>query len=322
MKISVDQAVKELEKKFDKGIVINFEDSRKDVTVFSSGSLTLNKALGGGYPIGRIIEIYGAESSGKTTLAIHACVEMQKIGKSCLYIDVENAFDPFYAENLGVDFHKEKWQFSQPSSGEEAFGVLDVFLDVADIGLIVVDSVAALTPKAEIDGDFGESKMGLHARLMSQAMRKLVGKILKSECTVIFINQTRDKIGVVYGNPTTTTGGNALKFYASQRLEVARSGQNKEGEEVVSHRTRVKVVKNKIAPPFRKAEFDIVFGKGIDYMQELVDIAVDSDIITKKGSWYSYKETKLGQGNNSVIEILGSNPELFEEIQKQITCIK
>jgi len=318
-KISIDEAVKSLEKRFEKGIVVNFEEGRKDVEVFSSGSIALNEALGGGYPIGRIIEIYGAESSGKTTLAIHACAEIQNLGKSCLYIDVENAFDPFYAEHLGVNFKKEKWQFSQPSSGEEAFEILDVFLDVKDIGLIVVDSVAALTPKSEIDGDYGESKMGLHARLMSQAMRKLVGKIQKSSCTVIFINQTRDKIGIVYGSPVTTTGGNALKFYASQRLEVARAGQNKEGEEVVSNRTRVKVVKNKIAPPFRKCEFDIVFGKGIDKFQELIDIAVERDIITKKGSWYSYGDTKLGQGNNSVVEILNDNPELLQEIKSKIS---
>jgi recombination protein RecA len=304
-----------------KGTIINFEDDRfDDVECIPSGSLSLDMALGGGYAVGRIIEIFGEESSGKTTLAIHAAVNFQKRfpDKAVLYIDVENAFDTFYGESLGLSYKKNQWLFSQPRSGEEAFDIIDDMIKSGEISLIVVDSVAALIPRAELEGEYGESKIGLQARLMSQAMRKLVNIISKYKCTVIFINQMRDKIGVMFGDTKTTTGGHALKFYSSQRLEVSRAGQEKDGDEVTANKTRVKVKKNKIAPPFRKAEFNIVFGEGIDTVGEIINLASESGIIKKSGSWYSYDEVKLGQGTDSAKKLLKDNPELFEQIENKL----
>lgn len=315
---NLDDVLKNVEKKYGKGTVINFEEERfDDVECITSGSISLDIALGGGYAVGRIVEIFGEESSGKTTLAIHAAVNFQKrfSEKAVLYIDLENAFDTLYGEALGLSYKKDKWLFSQPRSGEEAFDIIDDMVKSGIISLIVVDSVAALIPRAELEGEYGESKMGLHARLMSQAMRKLVNVISKSKCTVIFINQLRDKIGVFFGNPKVTTGGHALKFYSSQRLDVARAGQEKDGDEVTANKTRVKIKKNKIAPPYRKAEFNIVFGKGIDTIAEIVQLSVDAGIIKKAGSWYSYGEIKLGQGADSVKKILRDNIELLDEIE-------
>ena len=274
-------------------------------------------ALGvGGLPKGRIIEIYGPESSGKTTLAIHAMAEAQKQGGIAAIIDAEHAFDRFYAENLGVDV--SNLLISQPDNGEQALEIADNLIRSGAVDIVVIDSVAALTPKAEIEGEMGDSKMGLHARLMSQALRKLTGTISKTHCTVIFINQLREKIGVMFGNPETTTGGNALKFYASVRLDIRRIGQIKNGEEIVGNHTRVKVVKNKVAPPFTKAEFDITYGKGISRSGEILDLGVDMDVIKKSGSWFSYGDTKLGQGRDAVKQLFQDNPELAEEIEIQI----
>jgi recombination protein RecA len=288
------------------------------VEAISSGSLTLDGALGvGGYPKGRVIEIYGPESSGKTTLTLHAISECQKAGGIAAFIDAEHAFDRFYAQNLGVNI--DELIISQPDNGEQALEIADNLIRSGAIDIIVIDSVAALTPKSEIEGEMGDSKMGLHARLMSQALRKLTSNISKTNCTVMFINQLREKIGVMFGNPETTTGGNALKFYASVRLDIRRSTQIKDTNgNVLGNKTRVKVVKNKVAPPFKVSEFDIMYGKGISKMGEIIDLGVEYDIIDKSGSWFSYGETKLGQGRDSVKSILKDNPELCDEIEAKI----
>lgn len=307
-----------LDKTYGKGSVMKMGDSVvEEVEAISSGSLGLDLALGvGGYPRGRVIEIYGPESSGKTTLTLHAIAEAQKAGGIAAFIDAEHAFDRFYAEHLGVD--TENLLISQPDNGEQALEIADNLIRSGAVDLVVIDSVAALTPKAEIEGEMGDSKMGLQARLMSQAMRKLTGSISKTKCTCIFINQLREKIGVMFGSPETTTGGNALKFYASIRLDIRRIGQIKVGEENVGNNVRVKVVKNKVAPPFKKAEFDIMFGRGISKTGELVDIGVLQNIVKKSGSWFSYGETKLGQGRDSVKQLLEDNPELANEIEDKI----
>ena len=310
-----------LEKKFGKGTVVSFEDTKaSDVEFVPSGSISLDIALGGGYPLSRIVEIYGMESSGKTTLAIHAAVEYQKKfpDKAVLYIDVENAFDPFYGKSLGLDYSREKWLFSQPSCGEEAFDIAQDFLRSGETSLIVFDSVAVLIPRAELEGEFGESKIGLQARLMSQALRKMVNTINKSKCTVIFINQMRENIGVMYGDTKVTTGGNALKFYASQRLDCSRIGQIKDGDEVTANKTRVRIKKNKVSAPFRVAEFDIVFGEGIDAIGEIITLAANNNIIKKAGSWYSYGDTRLGQGVENVKDLFKKEPELLKEIEAKL----
>src|SRR5690625_479303 len=309
-----------LDKTYGKGSVMRMSDQAvQDVASIPSGSLGLDIALGvGGYPRGRVIEIYGPESSGKTTLALHAISEAQKQGGIAAFIDAEHAFDRFYAENLGIDL--ETLIMSQPDNGEQALEIVDNLIRSGAIDIIVIDSVAALTPKSEIEGEMGDSKMGLHARLMSQALRKLTSSISKTKCTVIFINQLREKIGVMFGNPETTTGGNALKFYSSVRLDIRRSTQIKDSNsEVRGNKTRVKVVKNKIAPPFRMAEFDIMYGEGISKVGEIIDIGVDYEIVKKAGSWYSYGETRLGQGRDTVISLLKDNPELMEELEEKIT---
>ncbi len=307
-----------LEKNYGKGSVMKLGDSvRQDIEVISSGSLTLDLALGvKGYPRGRIVEIYGPESSGKTTLAIHAIAEAQKAGGIAAFIDAEHAFDQFYAKNLGVD--TDNLYVAQPDNGEQALEIADNLIRSGAIDILVIDSVAALTPKAEIEGEMGDSQMGLQARLMSKALRKLTGSINKANTTVIFINQLREKIGVMFGNPETTTGGNALKFYASVRVDIRRSSQIKDGDEVIGNRTRIKIVKNKIAPPFRKAEFDIMYGKGISKVGEILDLGVDLGIVKKAGSWFSYGDTKLGQGRDAVKNLIGDNPELMEELEKKI----
>jgi recombination protein RecA len=287
------------------------------VEVIPTGSLTLDLALGvGGLPKGRIVEIYGPESSGKTTLAIHAIAEVQKQGGIAAIVDAEHAFDQFYAEKLGVDI--ENLLISQPDNGEQALEIADNLIRSGAIDLLVVDSVAALTPKAEIEGEMGDSQMGLQARLMSKALRKLTGSINKANCCCIFINQLREKIGVMFGNPETTTGGNALKFYSSVRIDIRRANQIKDGEEVIGNRTRVKVVKNKVAPPFRRAEFDIMYGRGISKVGEILDLGVEMSIINKSGSWFSYGETRLGQGRDAVKAIIKDNPELMEELEARI----
>jgi recombination protein RecA len=289
----------------------------EEIPVISSGSLGLDLALGvGGYPRGRVIEIFGPESSGKTTLAIHAIAEAQKNGGIAAIIDAEHAFDRFYAEKLGVDV--ENLLISQPDNGEQALEIADQLIRSSAIDIVVIDSVAALTPKAEIEGDMGDSKMGLQARLMSQALRKLTGSINKTNTTCIFINQLREKIGVMFGNPETTTGGNALKFYASVRLDIRKVGQIKDGDSVIGNQTRVKVVKNKVAPPFKKAEFDIMFGEGVSLIGELIDLGVEFGIIKKSGSWFSYGETKLAQGRDATKELLRDNVELADEIQAKV----
>jgi recombination protein RecA len=307
-----------IEKGYGKGTIMKLGDNAiADVQVISSGSLGLDLALGvGGYPRGRVIEIYGPESSGKTTLAIHAIAEAQKAGGIAAFIDAEHAFDRFYAKKLGVDI--ENLYISQPDNGEQALEITDHLIRSGAIDIIVIDSVAALTPKAEIEGEMGDSRMGLQARLMSQALRKLTANINRTNTTCFFINQLREKIGVMFGNPETTTGGNALKFYASVRIDIRRIGQLKEGEDIQGNRTRVKVVKNKLAPPFRKAEFDILYGQGISKTGELIDMGVDLDILKKSGSWFSYGETRLGQGRDAVRNLLRDNPELAEEIEEKI----
>ena len=318
MEAILNKLLEDTEKRFGKGAIMNLEEGAKGIEFISSGSIALDVALGGGYPKGRIIEVYGENSTGKTTLAIHAMVEAQKQGGLVGFCDAEHSFDLFYAKNLGLDTSKNKFLFSQPSSGEEGLEIVDAMVKSGIFSMVVVDSVAALTPKAELEGEMGEAKMGLHARLMSQALRKLAGSINKTHTVVVFINQTRDKIGALWGNPTTTTGGNALKFYASQRIETSRSGQTKDGEEIVANGCRCKVIKNKVAPPFRVAKFDIIFGKGIDKNQEIIDLAVEMEIIKKAGSWYSYGDVKLGQGTESVKSILRDNPELYEELEEKI----
>ncbi len=308
-----------LDKTYGKGTVMKMGDTAvEDVEVIPTGSLGLDVALGvGGYPRGRVIEIYGPESSGKTTLTLHAMAEAQKKGGIAAFIDAEHAFDRGYAEKLGVDV--ENLIISQPDNGEQALEIADNLIRSGAIDIVVIDSVAALTPKSEIEGEMGDSKMGLHARLMSQALRKLTGSISKTKCTVIFINQLREKIGVMFGNPETTTGGNALKFYASVRLDIRRSTQIKDSNSnATGNKTRVKVVKNKVAPPFKQAEFDIMYGEGISKVGEIIDLGVDFEIIKKAGSWFSYDDTKLGQGRDAVKALLLDNPELMEELEIKI----
>jgi len=318
-KLKVLSAVMDkIEKDFGKGSIMRMSaDSVADVQVIPSGSITLDMALGvGGYPKGRVIEIFGPESSGKTTLAIHAIAEAQKAGGIAAFIDAEHAFDSYYAQKLGVDI--DNLLISQPDNGEQALEIADSLIRSSAIDIIVIDSVAALTPKAEIEGDMGDSKMGLQARLMSQALRKLTASISKTKTVCIFINQLRDKIGVVYGNPETTTGGNALKFYASVRIDIRRTSVIKDGDEQPGTRTKVKVVKNKVAPPFKKAEFDIMFGEGISKMGEIIDLGVDYEIIRKSGSWFSYGDKKIGQGRDAVKEALKNDPALMEEIELRV----
>jgi recombination protein RecA len=307
-----------IEKGYGKGAIMKMgDDVIVDVPAISTGSISLDVALGiGGFPRGRVVEIYGPESSGKTTLAIHAIAEAQKAGGIAAFIDAEHAFDRFYAQKLGVDI--ENLLISQPDNGEQALEITDHLIRSGAIDIVVIDSVAALTPKAEIEGEMGDSKMGLQARLMSQALRKLTANINKTNTCCVFINQLRDKIGVMFGNPETTTGGNALKFYATVRIDIRRIGQIKDGEDIQGNRTRVKIVKNKLAPPFRKAEFDIIYGEGISKVGELVDLGVDYDIVKKSGSWFSYGDTKLGQGRDAVKALLNDNPELAEEIEVKI----
>ena len=312
---ALQAAMDKIEKNFGKGSIMKLGDENvQQVEVIPTGSIALNAALGvGGYPKGRIFEIYGPESSGKTTLAIHAIAEAQKAGGIAAFIDAEHAFDRFYASKLGVDV--DNLWISQPDNGEQALEIAEQLIRSSAIDIIVIDSVAALTPKAEIEGDMGDNKVGLQARLMSQALRKLTSAISKTNTTCIFINQLREKIGVMFGNPETTTGGNALKFYASVRLDIRRATQLKDGEEVIGNQTRVKVVKNKVAPPFRKAEFDIMFGEGISRAGEIIDLGAELGIIKKSGSWYSYNDTKLGQGRDASKQVIQDNPELAEELE-------
>ena len=312
---ALETILNDIAKQYGQGSVMLLGESpTMDIDTISTGSLSLDIATGiGGYPLGRIVEIYGPESSGKTTLAIHAVAEAQKRGLKAAYIDAENAFDREYASALGVDVNK--LYFAQPDCGEDCLDIATKLISSGKIGICVIDSVAALIPRAELEGDMGEARIGLQARLMSQALRKMVGIIKKANCLCIFINQIREKIGVMFGNPETTTGGNALKFYASMRLEVRKSSQIKDGEEAQGNLTKVKIVKNKCAPPFRKAEFDIEYGKGINKFNEIVNLAIDNNIIQKSGSWYSYDGSKIGQGKQAVIDILNDNPELLEEIE-------
>jgi len=311
-------AIDKIEKAYGKGTIMRLGDNAVEaIEAIPTGSIALDNALGiGGFPKGRVIEIYGPESSGKTTLAIHAIAEVQKKGGIAAFIDAEHAFDRGYAQKLGVDI--ENLLISQPDNGEQALEITENLIRSGAIDIIVIDSVAALTPKSEIEGEMGDSKMGLHARLMSQALRKLTATISRTGCCCVFINQLREKIGVMFGNPETTTGGNALKFYASVRLDIRRIGQIKDGENVVGNRTKVKVVKNKVAPPFRIAEFDIMYGEGISKMGEIVDMGVEMNIVKKSGSWFSYGDTKLGQGRDSVKQLLHDNPELSDEIEGKI----
>lgn len=315
---ALQMAMAKIDKDFGKGAIMKLGDDKiEDIPVIPSGSVGLNLALGvGGYPRGRVIEIYGPESSGKTTLAIHAIAEAQKQGGIAAIIDAEHAFDRFYAEKLGVDV--DNLLISQPDSGEQALEIADELIRSSAIDIIVIDSVAALTPKAELDGEMGDNKVGLQARLMSQALRKLTATINKTNTTCIFINQLREKIGIMFGNPETTTGGNALKFYASVRMDIRRIGQLKDGDEVIGNQTRVKIVKNKVAPPFKKAEFDIMFGEGISRVGEIVDLGVEYGIIKKSGSWFSYGDTKLAQGRDAVKQLLKDNPELADELEQKI----
>ena len=312
--------LEKLDKTYGKGTVMTLGSDSVDasIEVIPSGSLGLDIALGvGGYPKGRIIEIFGPESSGKTTLTLHAIAEAQKMGGTAAFIDAEHAFDSIYAKKLGINL--DELLVSQPDNGEQALEIADSLIRSGAIDIVVIDSVAALTPKAEIEGDMGDSKMGLHARLMSQALRKLTGTINKTNCTVIFINQLREKIGVMFGSPETTTGGNALKFYASVRIDIRKSGSPiKNGEEAIASHVKVKIVKNKVAPPFRQAEFDIMYGEGVSKVGEILDTAVDLDIIKKSGSWFSYGDTKLGQGRDAVKDIIKDNPELTEELENKV----
>ena len=315
---ALQQTIERLEKSYGKGIVMKMNDETKvNVDVIPTGSFGLDLALGvGGFPRGRIIEIYGPESSGKTTVALHTIAEAQKKGGICAFIDAEHAFDKFYAEKLGID--TSNLLISQPDDGEQALEIADNLVRSGAIDVMVIDSVAALVPRAEIEGDMGDSKVGLHARLMSQALRKLTGTINKTGCVAIFINQLREKIGIMFGNPETTTGGNALKFYATIRLDIRRSSQIKDSDEVIGNRTKVKVAKNKVAPPFRVVEFDIMYGKGISRVGEVLDIAVEANIVQKSGSWFSYDGTKLGQGRDTVKGLLEDNPELLADIEAKI----
>lgn len=315
---ALERTLGNIEKHYGKGTIMKLgEAPLEDIPAISTGSIALDNALGiGGLPKGRVVEIYGPESSGKTTLAIHAVAEAQKAGGIAAFIDAEHAFDRFYAEKLGVD--TQNLFVSQPDNGEQALEIADNLIRSGAIDIIVIDSVAALTPKSEIEGEMGDSKMGLQARLMSQALRKLTSTISKTGAICVFINQLREKIGVMFGNPETTTGGNALKFYASVRLDIRRIGQIKDTESVSGNRVRVKVVKNKVAPPFRSAEFDLIYGEGISKLGEIIDLGVDHEIIKKSGSWYSYGDTKLGQGRDAVKSLLGDNPELAEELEAKI----
>ncbi|MEA3450459.1 MAG: recombinase RecA [Bacteroidota bacterium] len=318
---ALQMTMSKIEKEYGKGSIMRMGDHvYEDIPAISSGSLGIDYALGvGGFPRGRVIEIYGPESSGKTTIAIHAIAEAQKDGGIAAFVDAEHAFDRFYAQNLGVDV--ENLLISQPDNGEQALEIVDQLIRSGAVDIIVIDSVAALTPKAEIEGDMGDSRMGLQARLMSQALRKLTAVVGRTNTTVIFINQLREKIGVLFGNPETTTGGNALKFYATIRVDIRRIGQIKDGEEVIGNRTRVKVVKNKVSPPFRKAEFDLMYGQGISADGEVLDIAVEHNIVKKSGSWYSYGETKLAQGRDKTKAIIKDNPELFDELKTKVVKI-
>ena len=315
---ALQAAMDKIDKSFGKGAIMRMgEEKIENVEVIPTGSIGLNAALGvGGYPKGRVIEIYGPESSGKTTLAIHAIAECQKAGGVAAFIDAEHAFDRFYAENLGVDV--DNLYISQPDNGEQALEIADDLIRSSAIDIIVIDSVAALTPKKEIEGDMGDSSVGLQARLMSQALRKLTSTIAKTNTTCIFINQLREKIGVMFGSPETTTGGNALKFYASVRLDIRPYGKVKDGEEILGNQVRVKVVKNKVAPPFRKAEFEVIFGEGISKIGEIIDLGVEYNIIKKSGSWFSYGDSKLGQGRDATKTLLKDNPELCEELEAKI----
>lgn len=310
--------IDKIEKGYGKGTIMKMGDEAViDVPVISSGSISVDLALGvGGFPRGRVVEIYGPEASGKTTLALHAIAEAQKTGGIAAFIDAEHAFDRFYAQKLGIDI--ENLLISQPDNGEQALEITDHLIRSGAIDIVVIDSVAALTPKSEIEGEMGDSKMGLQARLMSQALRKLTANINKTNTCCVFINQLREKIGVMFGNPETTTGGNALKFYASVRVDIRRTNQIKDGEEILGNRTKVKIVKNKVAPPFRRAEFDILYGQGISKTGEIIDLGVDFDIIVKSGSWFSYSDTKLGQGRDAVKKLLDDNPELCEELKNKI----
>lgn len=314
LKLTLDK----LEKEYGKGTVMRLGDKNvESVEAIPSGSLSLDLALGvGGYPRGRVIEIYGPESSGKTTLTIHAIAEAQRQGGIAAFIDAEHAFDRFYAEKLGVDV--SNLLISQPDSGEQALEIADHLIRSGAIDILVIDSVAALVPKSELEGEMGDSKMGLQARLMSQALRKLTATINKTGCTCIFINQLREKIGVMFGNPETTTGGNALKYYSSIRIDIRRVGQIKDGDEIVGNRARVKVVKNKVAPPFRQAEFDIMYGEGVSKVGEILDMAVELNVVKKSGAWFSYGDTKLGQGRDAVKQLLKDNPELSAELEGKI----
>ncbi len=320
-KKALSLALENIEKQFGKGSIMKLGEAHKtNVETFSTGSISLDLALGGGIPKGRIIEIYGPESSGKTTLTLHAIAEIQKAGGTAAFIDAEHALDPAYARKVGVD--TDNLLISQPDNGEQALEICETLVRSSAVDLVVVDSVAALTPRAEIEGDMGDSHMGLQARLMSQALRKLTGIINRSNTTVIFINQIRMKIGVMFGNPETTTGGNALKFYASVRMDIRRISQIKQGEEIIGNRTRVKVVKNKIAPPFRQAEFDIMYNQGISRSGDILDIAVDKGIIEKSGAWFAYGEGKIAQGRESAKTYLEENPKIMAEVEKKIRSIK
>lgn len=316
---ALEVTIGKIEKDYGKGAIMKLGDQAvENIQVISTGSIGLDAALGiGGLPRGRVIEIYGPEASGKTTLAIHAIAEAQKNGGIAAIIDAEHTFDRSYAEKLGVDI--ENLLISQPDNGEQALEITDNLIRSGALDIIVIDSVAALTPKAEIEGEMGDSKMGLQARLMSQALRKLTANISKTNTSCIFINQLREKIGVMFGNPETTTGGNALKFYASVRLDIRKTNQIKDGEEIVGNRTRVKIVKNKLAPPFRKADFDILYGEGISQLGEIIDLGTDFNIIKKSGSWFSYGDTRIGQGRDSVKQILKDNPELYDELKTKVS---
>ena len=315
---ALQAAMDKIEKDFGKGAIMKLGANKvEEIEVIPTGSIGLNAALGvGGYPRGRVIEIYGPESSGKTTLAIHAIAEAQKNGGIAAIIDAEHAFDRFYAQNLGVDI--DNLLIAQPDNGEQALDIAEQLIRSSAVDLVIIDSVAALTPKAELEGDMGDNKVGLQARLMSQALRKLTATIAKTNTTCIFINQLREKIGVMFGSPETTTGGNALKFYASVRIDIRKSTQIKDGEEVIGNQTKVKIVKNKVAPPFRRAEFDIMFGEGISKAGEIIDLGVEFNIIKKSGSWYSYEETKLAQGRDATKKLIADNPELAEELEAKI----